>query len=101
MGHPLVGWEDGMILPVPARKLRPSAALYAAGATGLALRCRRSDAAEVEPWRLGDIGGSKGGSKGGNTWEIPWKNLGKSREIMEKPGKIQRNHGKSWKIQKS
>ena len=77
------GWDD----PPCARKLRPSAALYAAGATGLALRCRRSDAAEVEPWRLGEIGGSKGGSKGGNTWE--------------KPGKIQRNHGKSWKIQKS
>lgn len=36
-----------------ARTLRPSEALYAAGAVGPALRCRRSDAAEVEPWRLG------------------------------------------------
>eukprot|EP00435_Cladocopium_sp_Y103_P030866 s2573_g7.t1 len=34
------------------RKLRPSEALYACGATGVALRCRRSDAAEVEPWLL-------------------------------------------------
>jgi len=38
-----------------ARKLRPSEALYACGALGVALRCRRSDAAEVEPWRLGEI----------------------------------------------
>lgn len=34
------------------RKLRPSEALYACGALGVALRCRRSDAAEVEPWLL-------------------------------------------------
>jgi len=34
------------------RKLRPSDALFVAGAVGVALRCRRSDAAEVEPWLL-------------------------------------------------
>ena len=38
---------------VPCRKLRPSDALFVAGAVGVALRCRRSDAAEVEPWSLG------------------------------------------------
>eukprot|EP00913_Durusdinium_trenchii_P026389 g24761.t1 len=34
------------------RSLRPSAALYSCGAVGVALRLRRSDATEVEPWLL-------------------------------------------------
>ncbi|CAJ1380159.1 unnamed protein product [Effrenium voratum] len=34
------------------KKLRPQEAVYASGAVGLQLRCRRSDAAEVEPWLL-------------------------------------------------
>lgn len=44
---------DRTALTVPCRKLCPSDALFVAGAVGVALRCRRSDAAEVEPWSLG------------------------------------------------